>query len=63
MKEYTWEDVVRECEEILQINGHADSPLQSNLPNVIRDLIFKITGSPNASHQADPAEPQKRSGG
>ena len=47
--EYTWEDVVKECEDILQMNGHAKSPLQSNLPNAIRDLVFKITGSPIAS--------------
>jgi len=53
---YTWEDVVRECEDLLQMNGHAASPLQSNLPNVIRDLIFKVIGSPRASQPTTPAD-------
>ena len=52
MSKHTWEDVVRECEEILQMNGHANSPLESNLPNVVRDLVYKICGSP--AEQAEP---------
>lgn len=58
-KEYTWEDVVRECEEILQLNGHAESPLMSNLPNIIRDLVYKITALPTVSQQVDSADAKK----
>lgn len=56
MKEHTWEDVVKECEDMLQMNGHAESPLMSNLPNVIRDLLYKLHGSPTASQPSDAAD-------
>jgi len=59
-KLYSWESVVIECEEILQLNGHARSPLESNLPNIIRDLVYKITVLPIASQQADSPGTQKR---
>ncbi len=51
-KDHTWEDVVRECEDILQLNEHAVSPLMSNLPNIIRDMVFKLCILPIASQQA-----------
>jgi hypothetical protein len=35
---YWWEDVVAECEEILKLEGHAENPLASSLPNVIREF-------------------------
>lgn len=35
---YHWEDVVTECEKILGLEGHARSPLESSLPNAVRDL-------------------------
>ena len=38
MKEYTWENVVTECEQLLGLIGHAEDPRMSNLPNAIRDL-------------------------
>jgi len=57
MINYTWESVVRECEDILQVNYHARTPLESNLPNIIRDMIYKLTVLPTASYQADPADP------
>jgi len=63
MINYTWESVVRECEDILQVNYHAQTPLESNLPSILRDMIYKLTVLSNASHQADPADPQKPSGG
>lgn len=60
MKEYTWEDIIKQCEEILQMNGHARLPVESNLPNVIRDLVFKVCGSPTASQPDDaPLEEKK----
>jgi len=46
---HVWEDVITECEGILQMNGHARCALESNLPNVIRDLMFKASGYPTAS--------------
>jgi len=36
--EYDWENVIIDCEVILGLKGHATSPLNSNLPNVVRDL-------------------------
>ena len=38
MDEHTWHDVVKECEQILGCDDTAKSPLQSNLPNLIRSL-------------------------
>lgn len=35
---YDWEAVVIECEQILGLKGHAESPLNSNLSNAVRDL-------------------------
>ena len=35
---YWWEDVITECEDILELEGHAESPLSSSLPNVIREF-------------------------
>jgi len=48
---YWWEDVVRECERILELEGHAENPLSSNLPNAIRetrgvDMIKDEDGMP-----------------
>lgn len=36
--ERTWHDVVVECERILGCPDTAESPLMSNLPNLVRDL-------------------------
>ena len=43
MSERTWHDVVVECEEILgcEPGDTAESPLSSNLPNLIRDLLIE----------------------
>lgn len=60
MKEYTWEDIVKECERLLQMNGHARSPVDANLPNVIRDLVFKVCGSPTASQPDESADTKKK---
>jgi hypothetical protein len=46
-KEKTWNDVVKECEQILGCKDTADSPLQSNLPNLVRDL--KSGASPQSA--------------
>ena len=46
-KEYTWNDVVKKCEQILGCEDTADSPLQSNLPNLVRDL--KSGASPQST--------------
>jgi len=47
MSERTWHDVVVECEKILgcEPGDTAESPLSSNLPNLIRDILI---GSRNA---------------
>lgn len=37
-EEKTWQDVVVECEGILDCEETAESPWMSNLPNLIRDL-------------------------
>lgn len=34
----TWHDVVKECEEIVGCTDTAESPLSSNLHNIVRDL-------------------------
>lgn len=34
----SWENLVEECEGVLELEGHAESPLMSNLPNVLRGL-------------------------
>ena len=41
-KDYSWHDVVKECEKILELQGTATSPLSSNLPNIIRDWKYNI---------------------
>lgn len=60
-KEYTWEDVIKECEDVLRLNEHAKSPLMCNLPNIIRDLIFKLSVYPitNITPAAPDSEAQK----
>jgi len=61
---WTWQDVVKECEDILDLKDHSELPYVCNLPNLIRDLKFKLEkAEAAASHQADPADPQKTSGG
>jgi hypothetical protein len=35
---YDWEDVIKDCEKILGLEGHAENPISSNLPNAVRDL-------------------------
>lgn len=35
-----WHDVVIECERILGLEGTAESPITSNLPNALRDIII-----------------------
>jgi hypothetical protein len=35
---YDWENVVKDCEQILGLEGHAENPMSSNLPNAVRDL-------------------------
>lgn len=42
MNEYTWHDVIKECEQVLGCEYPAESPLMCNLPNLIRDLQFKL---------------------
>lgn len=42
MDEYTWHDVIKECEQVLGCEYSAESPLMCNLPNLIRDLQFKL---------------------
>ena len=45
MSNYDWEDVVKDCEQILGLEGHAENPMSSNLPNAVRDLKWnKIPG-------------------
>jgi len=39
--DYTWRDVIKECERILGCDDTAESPLMSDLPNLIRDLKRK----------------------
>ena len=36
-----WEGIVWECERLLECPDHAESPLMSNLPNLIRDRIVR----------------------
>ena len=43
--EYDWENVVLDCEVILGLEGHATSPENSNLPNVVRGLKADKTPS------------------
>ena len=62
-KEYTWHDVVKKCEQILGCEDTADSPLQSNLPNLVRDLkngassqLAVLTSAMHSDGQSDAAE-------
>jgi hypothetical protein len=38
-----WHDIVKQCEEILKCEDSAESPLHSNLPNLVRDLRLSKT--------------------
>lgn len=42
---YTWHDVIKECEKVIGCEYSAKSPLMCNLPNLIRDLKFKLQAS------------------
>ncbi len=43
--DYDWEDVVHQCEQILDCPDAATSPSASNLPNLVRELVSdKNTG-------------------
>ena len=66
MDKYTWHDVIKECEQVLGCEYSADSPLMCNLPNLIRDLQFKLekaerhlTSKPDITI-ADPKEVVKK---
>ena len=36
-----WRDVVRQCERLLHYPDTAETPLSSNLPNLVRDALMK----------------------
>lgn len=38
-----WHEVVKHCEEVLGCEDTAESPLMSNLPNLVRDLRIAKT--------------------
>lgn len=65
MNKYTWHDIVKECERILECDDTAKSPSQSNLPNLIRDLqtkIHQLTNQSNRPEYTCSCSPVKRIG-
>ncbi len=49
-----WHILIAECEELFGCEETATSPVMSNLPNLIRDMLFAGGRSPNKSLQATP---------
>ena len=37
---YGWHEVVKHCEEIFKTDDTAESPLMSNLPNLVRNALI-----------------------
>ena len=56
MKHYSWHDVVKECERVIGCEDSAASPLMCNLPNLIRDLKWKLEQAQQITQQGDPAD-------
>ncbi len=53
---YTWHDVIKECEQVLGCEDSAVSPLMCNLPNLIRDLQWRLKSATQPAVEAEREE-------
>lgn len=56
----TWHDVVKECEGILHLEGTAETPWLSNLPNILRELKREVDTLRCVSQQPNSSDPLVR---